>query len=427
MKALLLTLIPLLSSGCLVPGTERVGGVADRSLAMPGSQRAANPNSPFACRLRRERFAQALGQGLVVLCAGPDPEGRFEADPDFYWLTGLNEPDAALLLLVEGGELLEQRLYLQAATSTQALWNGERLAPGAAAREVSGIASVRPLEELRDDLGVLLADQAHVFAEGAAARAHFESFERVPDSPRATLSRLQATKDQAELQAVQAAIDITIASLADAFVVAVPGAYEYQAEAAIEGGFRRRGAEFRAFPSICGSGPNGCVLHYRANQRRLQAGDLLLMDVGAQYAGYCADITRTIPVDGKFTPRQRELYELVLATQELCAALLRPGITMAELNQAAKRNFADAGYGGAFRHGIGHHLGIRTHDAPGFKGALEPGMVITIEPGLYLPGEGLGIRIEDDYLLTEDGALKLSAALPSDPDRLEAYIARLRR
>jgi Xaa-Pro aminopeptidase len=371
--------------------------------------------------------ARSLGSGLLLLGSGPEVKGRFEADPDFYWLTGVNEPEAALLLVMGDGRVAEERLYLKSTSAKEALWEGAGLGLGEQTRERTGIQSVADRDTLGSDLGVLLAGESKVHAEGEATLALFGELRVEPVSPRAALSRLQAVKEPAELAALQTAVDITLASLADAFVVARPGAWEFQAEAAIEAGFRRRGASFRAFPSICGSGPNGCVLHYRDNERQLGAGELLLMDVGARYAGYCADVTRTIPVDGTFTPRQRELYDLVLATQRRCEVALRPGTTLSEVHQVAVRSFEDAGYREAFRHGVGHHLGLRTHDAPGFRGPLEPGMVVTLEPGLYLPEEGIGIRIEDDYLITEDGARKLSAALPSDPEALEAYLARLRR
>jgi Xaa-Pro aminopeptidase len=209
-------------------------------------------------------------------------------------------------------------------------------------------------------------------------------------------------------------------------VIAVPGAYEFQAEAAVEGGFRRRGAEFLAFPSICGSGINACYLHYRENNRRLEEGDLLLLDVGANYEGYCADVTRTIPVSGRFTDRQREVYQLVWEAQQLAEARLRPGVTMRELHEAVVGFFDEHGVRRHFKHGLGHQLGVRVHDVPGFRGPLEPGMVVTIEPGLYLVEEALGVRIEDDFVVTEDGCRRLSDAIPSAPEALEAYLARLR-
>ncbi len=427
MRLPLLACLSLALSGCLVPGAARVGGVADPSLVLPGARSTPVPSTAEATAARRRAVARSLGSGLLLVASGPEVKGRFEADPDFWWLTGVNEPEAALLLVIDQGEVAQERLYLRSTSASEALWDGAGLGLGPGTVELTGIASVAARDSLGADLGVLLAGEPRVYAEGEASLALFGELSAEPASPRAALSRLQAVKEPAELAALQTAVDITLASLADAFVIARPGAWEFQAEAAIEAGFRRRGASFRAFPSICGSGPNGCVLHYRDNERQLGAGELLLMDVGARYGGYCADVTRTIPVSGEFTPRQRELYELVLATQRLCEAALRPGVTMRDVHQVAVRSFEDAGYREAFRHGVGHHLGLRTHDAPGFRGPLEPGMVVTLEPGLYLPDEGIGIRIEDDYLVTEDGARKLSGALPSDPDALEAYLARLRR
>ncbi|HIG12004.1 MAG: Xaa-Pro peptidase family protein [bacterium] len=426
MRSAPIALCLLFAAACQIPGTARVGAVADTSLLLPGARSGPDPNRPQACARRRAQLARSLRSGLALFAAGEEGSGRFQAQVDFYWLTGLNEPEACLLLFFEEGEIILERLFLPPASPRKALWDGARLSPGRVASEATGLGSVVALDELASDLGVLLTAAPEVFVL-AEDEDQLEGFEVKSKSPRAALSRLQAHLDPSQIAALETAVQITLASLADAFVVATPGAYEFQAEAAIEGGFRRRGAEFRAFPSICGSGPMGCVLHYRANQRQLEDGDLLLLDVGAKYAGLCADVTRTIPVSGRFTARQRELYRLVLATQALCESALAPGITLSELQRIAEKSFADAGYGDAFRHGVSHHLGIRTHDAPGFRGALEPGMVVTLEPGLYLVDEGIGIRIEDDYLIEENGTRKLSAALPSDPERLEAYIARLRR
>ena len=242
------------------------------------------------------------------------------------------------------------------------------------------------------------------------------------------LRSVQVVKDEGELAAQRAAIEVTEEALVDGFRVARPGAWEFEVEAAIEAGFRRRGAAARAFPSICGSGPNTCTLHYRANERRMEPGELLLMDVGAKLQHYCADVTRTIPVDGRFTDRQREIYTLVFRASRAAAAALRPGASLGDAHAVAVDFFERAGYRRYFRHSVGHGLGLRVHDAPGSRTPLLPGMVVTIEPGLYLPDEALGVRIEDDYLITARPAPSCSrAALPAHPDELEAFLARIWR
>jgi len=187
-----------------------------------------------------------------------------------------------------------------------------------------------------------------------------------------------------------------------------------------------RGAEGLAFATICGSGPNSCCLHYRANDRRLEDGDLLVLDVGAKYRLYCADVTRTIPVSGRFTPRQREVYAHVYAASRAAAKVLKPGASLRAAHEVAAAYLEEHGLGAYFPHSVGHGLGLLVHDAPGLEDVLEPGMVVTIEPGVYIAEESLGVRIEDDYLITDTGAELLSGELPARPDELEAFLASLR-
>jgi Xaa-Pro aminopeptidase len=210
-----------------------------------------------------------------------------------------------------------------------------------------------------------------------------------------------------------------------------PGMHEYELEAVVEFGFRREGAERVGFPSIVGSGPNSTVLHYDKSRREMETGDLVVMDVGAEFGYYSADITRTVPVGGTFTPRQRALYELVLGAQEAALAKVRPGTTLGELTRVA-RDYMDRHAGALcggdpcsryFVHGLGHWLGMDVHDVGDYGTPLAEGMVITIEPGVYLPEEEIGIRIEDDVLVTSDGYELLSGMLPRHPDAVEAAMA----
>jgi Xaa-Pro aminopeptidase len=195
--------------------------------------------------------------------------------------------------------------------------------------------------------------------------------------------------------------------------------FEYQLQAVMEYVFRRDGAKRTGFSSIVGSGPNSCVLHYRDSTRRMEEGDLVVVDVGAEVQYYTADVTRTFPVSGKFTPRQREIYEIVLQAQEEAIAAVRPGSTMGEVHRKARQVIDKAGYGRYFLHSTSHWLGMDVHDVGGRGGKLEPGMILTVEPGIYIPEERIGVRIEDDLLVTEEGHLRLSAPLPRDPDVIE--------
>jgi Xaa-Pro aminopeptidase len=245
------------------------------------------------------------------------------------------------------------------------------------------------------------------------------------------LAEMRLVKDDDELRRLREAIAITSDAQLEAWRLLEPGLYEYEVEAAIEYVFRARGAERVGFPSIVGSGPNSTVLHYDRSRRRTEAGDLLVLDVGAEYGYYTADLTRTVPVSGRFTPRQRALYELVLGAQQAALDRVAPGTTMGELTGVA-RAYMDRHSGELcggrscsryFVHGLSHWLGMDVHDVGEYGTTLAPGMVFTVEPGVYLPDEGLGIRIEDDILVTENGYRLLSADLPRDPDEIEAIMS----
>jgi Xaa-Pro aminopeptidase len=206
--------------------------------------------------------------------------------------------------------------------------------------------------------------------------------------------------------------------------------YEYQAEALIEYVFRRDGAERLGFPSIVGSGPNSTLLHYDKNRRRMESGDLVVMDIGAEYGYYTGDITRTAPVSGKFTPRQRAIYDLVLGAQQAAIEAVRPGITVQRLDQIA-RAYMRANSGTLcgkvtcdryFVHGLSHWLGMDVHDVGRIDTPLAAGMVLTIEPGVYISEEKLGVRIEDDVLVTADGHEVLSSGAPKLPQEIESLM-----
>ncbi|MFT7667745.1 MAG: Xaa-Pro aminopeptidase [Planctomycetota bacterium] len=426
MKYFTLVLLSLLAAGSPLGDTvSKYGGVGDPSLVMPGARGVATPSTPEACHTRRVGLAAEIGDGIFLVQAGEEEDGRFDPDVDYQYLTGLMRPDSKLLLVAKNGKLVREELYIPIQTAKQKLWEGPKLGLQDFGPD-SSFATVLPLENFDFEALAKEAGKDGVLAVDEVTIAELVEHEIEVKRGRKELNLLQKVKSLEEQAALQTAVDITLASLADATVIAVPGAWEYMAEAAIEGGFRRRGAEFLAFPSICGSGINSCYLHYRANNRQLQDGELLLMDVGAKYMGYSADITRTIPVNGKFSERQREIYTLVYDAQQLAAAALKPGLSMRDLHNMVVEFFDEKGYREYFKHGLGHHLGIRVHDVPGFRGVLEEGMLVTIEPGIYINEEKLGVRIEDDYLVTKDGSIKLSGAFPSAPDALEAYIARLR-
>jgi Xaa-Pro aminopeptidase len=234
-------------------------------------------------------------------------------------------------------------------------------------------------------------------------------------------------KDADEIWRMRRAIDITAEAQREAMVAMQPGMQEYEVEAIIEYVFRRNGAERVGFPSIVGAGVNSTTLHYDKSRGPLDEGDLIIMDIGAEFGYYSADVTRTAPVSGRFSDRQRELYELVLATQQAAIDSVYPGMTVGQLNQIA-RNYMREHSGDLcepgdctqyFVHGLAHWLGMDVHDVGDYRTPLAPGMVLTIEPGMYLPAERIGIRIEDDILVTDNGFEILSAGAPRDPGEIE--------
>jgi Xaa-Pro aminopeptidase len=238
-------------------------------------------------------------------------------------------------------------------------------------------------------------------------------------------------KDDDEIRRLTRAVEISTEGHVAAMRFARPGAWEYQIEAVAEQTFRSLGAERLGYPSIVGSGINSTILHYDQNRRQTQTGDLIVMDMGAEFGYYTADVTRTIPVSGRFTPRQKAIYELVLGSQQAAIDAVKPGITLAQLDGIARAYMAAhsgdlCGAGGCnrfFIHSLSHWLGMDVHDVSVRGLPLAPGMAFTIEPGIYLPGEALGVRIEDDVLVTATGGILLSRGAPRSVADIEKLMA----
>ncbi len=410
---------------------------------------------------RRRRLAEKLGSGTVVLWGAGDERGygdvgTFRQDPDFYYLTGVELPNAVLVLRPSDGEDL---LFIPPRNEPLEQWTGPKLGPGEETARLLGFSRVlstgpseimvearrRPVPGFEGRLIGWLSEADAVLwtripSLGAAAelspelRLLSQLKERLPSfvvrdiSPE--LASMRLVKDAGEAKLMRRAAAATIAGMRAAARTIRPGVTEKAVEGAVFGAFTAAGAEGLAFPSIVGSGFNGTVLHYDQNSGTCQEGDLVVVDIGARYGYYCGDLTRTFPVSGRFNDRQRELYELVLAAHDAVAAAIRPGVTLGDLRKIAYdilqgsklRDAQGRQLGEFFIHGLGHFLGLEAHDSGGEGPQLEPGMVITNEPGIYLPEEGIGIRIEDDYLVTTEGAECLSKDLPSTPDAIEAMM-----
>lgn len=401
---------------------------------------------------------------VIVLVGQDEPalgggEGKFRQKNDFAYLTGVNVPSAALILrprddratlylppLHPGARGLEEPLDGPGASSAakygfdrvestetfladlfRAIGDPRKPTPGRSRVPVVYTITPAGLRDLLDSD----AKFVRFLREGAPTT------EVEPLSP--MLGEMRKAKTCAELDLLRKAIAITGAAQAEVTGSIHPGVYEYELEAKIVATFLREGAERTGFPSIVGSGPNSTIPHYFANRRKLEDGDLVVVDIGAEYQLYTADITRTYPANGKFTARQREIYQLVLDAQKAAEAKVKPGETrLREMTgwtreflknsslRAKDRDGEEHTMDHFFIHGLGHYLGLDVHDVGDTSKPLQPGEVFTIEPGIYIPAENLGVRIEDDYLVTEHGLEKLSKDIPSDPDEIEKGIAQAR-
>jgi Xaa-Pro aminopeptidase len=404
----------------------------------------AGPVPVSRLEARRNALLDRLGNGIAIVSSSQvrSIEGDYPQDSDyrehndFFYLTGLEAPSAALVLVARKPGRDQVILFLPARDAAMERWTGPRLGPGPEASRATGIVDIRPADRADSEIRDL------VLAEGSPARRRaLYLSERRPqpwnfrqvrtEDLDPLMGRLRLLKDGDEIIRLRRAAGITAEALTESMKAAKPGIWEYELEALIEYTFRRNGAERVGFPTIVASGPNAVTLHYDENRRQAQSGELVVEDVGAEFGYYSADITRTIPISGRFTPRQRALYDLVLGTQQAAIDSVRPGTNLATLNRIA-RNYMRDHSGGLcgpdscvpyFTHGLSHWLGMDVHDVGSLAARLEPGMVLTIEPGIYLPSENLGIRIEDDVLVTPGGHEVLSHAAPRAADEIEQTMA----
>ncbi|MDX2181115.1 MAG: Xaa-Pro peptidase family protein [Bryobacteraceae bacterium] len=361
----------------------------------------------------------ALKDGATVLfglseAAGETRDGFFQ-EPNFHYLTGLRDPGGALL--IRDGR---STIYLDRRDEKREVWTGKKLAyedkPELGAEIKPNDALEKDLRELTGKLYAL--PEAHAKLRGLAPKA--EVLDATP-----ALAKLRMTKSPRELAAMEKAIAASMDAHRASWRAAKPGMFEYELASAMSSVYFSRGCERHAYPPIVGSGPNATVLHYFRNDRRMDAGELVLMDVGAECSGYAGDITRTIPVNGKFTPRQRELYDAVLKAEKAVIAAARPGLTTAQLKKIAvdSLNDREEKLGDYLIHGVSHHIGLDVHDLSIKDAPLTAGAVITVEPGVYLPKEAIGIRIEDMIVITENGARVLTAALPREAEEIEKIMS----
>ena len=400
-------------------------------------------------RSRRQAYAARSADGVTVLFNALEEELReFAVDKNFYYLTGTAIPDA-ILVLSPAHSQHKETLFIPERDLAQEKWTGPKLAPGAETATQLGIDRVLGLEQFQSEITALMAGQKKLYAvlpnrkgtappstqEGHVSRLRgLFPFAEITQAT-TPIAHLRMTKSASELALLKRAIQITLVAHGAACRAVADGRLEYEVEAALEFEFRRAGATRPAFPSIVGSGPNSVILHYDENSRQMHRGELVVVDIGAEFEEYAADITRTYPVGGKFSSRQREIYRIVFAAQEAALKAVKPGVVIGKsgpIHRAAFEYIDSHGkdlkgnsLGQYFIHGTSHHLGLDVHDAVSDPNrVLEPGMVITVEPGIYIPDENLGVRIEDVVLITETGYELLSKDLPRTPEDIEKMMAK---
>ena len=402
----------------------------------------------------RTRLYETLPEGSLVICyagvpvhTNEDDYYNFEANSQFFYLTGLERENMAFLAAKAGGTVAEM-LFIEEADPLHERWTG-KMPTKEDAKQVSGIEDIRYTDSLPAAIGRYMGRYNIEYAYFDLYRCGMgdpddyntvKAREFVHLYPAVTLRDLHKAcvplrecKDEDEIDRVRSAVDITRQGLERVMNTLKPGMTEYQAQANFEFICKALGATRFAFNTISAAGKNGCMMHYNTNREVIRPGSLLLMDLGAKYGNYCSDITRTFPASGEYSPRQREIYNLVLKANRAVAEAARPGITLKDLNDLAKAVLgeglvalgliADAGeVGKYYMHSVSHSIGIDCHDAAFVGDMLQPGWIISDEPGLYIDEEEIGIRIEDDLLITENGCEVLSRDILKDPDEIERFM-----
>jgi Xaa-Pro aminopeptidase len=445
-------------------------------------RRERESNSVYA--ERRAKLAAQVDAPVVLWgLTGREESSQtsiFAQEENFYYLTGHNEEGAGLIILPAPKEAAaasgatnnvaasglpnaaavssvrdnvawngpREILFLPPKDAAKEKWNGVRMAPSdpGIAPHI-GFAAVEPFPEMR----VQVERLAKVYSGFYTVLPYETELGGYPHEKdvvqwlnlavpqvnlkdiRAQITALRQIKGPGELAFLKRAIELSLDSHVEAMKIMRPGLYEYQVGAKMVEVHQMGGSESEAYAPIVGAGPNSTALHYDQLSRKIEDGDIVVLDVAAQFSGYAADITRTIPANGKFTLRQREIYDIVLGAQNAALAVLKPGMTFCKDKSVHKiaydyinshgKDLHGKSLGQYFIHGLGHHMGLNVHDPGDHCRPFLPGMVVTVEPGIYIPEENLGVRIEDDVLITETGNQLLSERLPRNADDIEKIMA----
>ena len=387
-------------------------------LLRPPQDEPTIPKSEYQERCRK--LGRVLNDGLVVLRAPNLTEGEAGLDQntacfDFSYLAGPYRPGAVLVLQEETAILFVQEVE--------------------EAKKTGMVDNVRPLDQYEKFVKEVLPaakkvyDWRHPWAkENKLASQKFKESNpglQVRTNVNDEITKLRVVKSESELRCLRKAATSTNRAHVNAMKSCKAGMNEGALQKVIEDTFRKEGCPRNAFPCIVGSGKNGTILHYMENKEEMKAETIVVVDIGAEYLGYAADITRTLPVDGKFTAEHRKAYQAVLDAQKAAEKALKPGAKWGDLDRAAAKVLRDRGYaktGYTNFHGLGHFVGLSVHDSGTYGEAFEPGMVITIEPGIYDKKAAYGIRIEDTYVVTKDGFERISAEAPREVEEVEALM-----
>ncbi|EKN4699822.1 Xaa-Pro aminopeptidase [Yersinia ruckeri] len=425
---------------------------------------------------RQALLAKMAPASAAIIFSAPeairsaDSEYPYRQNSDFSYLTGFNEPEAVLILVKSDETHNHSVLFNRVRDLTAEIWFGRRLGQDAAPEKL-GVDRALPFDEINEQLHLLFngldvvyhaqgeyayADQI-VYSALDILRRGFRKNLRAPATLtdwRPWLHEMRLFKSAEEIEAMRRAGEISAMAHTRAMQKCRPGMFEYQLEGEILHKFIRHGARFPAYNTIVGGGENACILHYTENECELRDGDLVLIDAGCEYQGYAGDITRTFPVNGKFSPAQRAVYDIVLESIDTALTLFKPGISIRDVNDRVvcimvtglvelgilqgdvEQLLAEQAHRPFFMHGLSHWLGMDVHDVGDYQTSdrsriLEPGMVLTIEPGLYIAPDadvpmeyrGIGIRIEDDILITETGNENLTAKVVKKVEEIEALMA----
>ena len=384
---------------------------------------------------RRQKLQKSLDGALILFGANEsdDIHLAFFQDSNFLYLTGWREPGAAMMITPT-----EEILFLPPRNERAEIFTGKKLvAEDANAKEKTGFAKVLPRSAIESNFQRIAESNEKLYVISNDPQVQkLRSLAVLHDYANAAtpIGRLRVVKSTAEVELITKATDASVLAHKAAWKAIKPGQFEYQVATEMTNVYFEQGCERHAYPPIVGSGPNSVILHYMSNKRRMDSGEVVVMDVGAECSDYATDITRTIPTNGKFTPRQREIYEIVLGAQKAAIAAMKPGVRMSgdatSLTQIVRDYFNSHGkdlhgapLGKYFTHGLGHQVGLDVHD-PEAAQTIQAGMVVTIEPGLYIPEENIGVRIEDTVLMTENGPKVLSAGLPKEVDEIEKLVGK---